>query len=114
MIIPIEIGKLKKCKGCNSRSYCRTMEFKFNFATCEIDCFTSSENYHYYYENGEKIYEKYKQWSKNKKTHRDDGPAYIQYDQRGKVRGEEWYKDGNFIRQRYYNTDGSLLGYNNG
>jgi len=88
MKISNEIGIYKKCKGCVNKENCTPLKFEFNYHSCEIDCYWKDKEY-YDYDCTIKLLEVY---YKNKVTnwHRDDGPAYIEYDKNGKIMIEEW------------------------
>jgi len=90
MKIPIEIGKLKKCKDCNHK-HCHPYKFKFNFSTFEIDCYGVFKwiDAEYWHKNDDKFY-------------RDNGPACINYYENGKIRSKAWYKNSKFIREKVY------------
>jgi len=96
MKISIEIGKLKKCRGCLKEFCTIPLEFKFNFSTLKVDCYWKHESF---YNNDNKSYERL---YKNDHIHRDDGPAYIRYYENGKKAYKYWHKNGKFIKRKEY------------
>jgi len=108
MKIPIESGKLKKCKNCSkiikfeNNDY-RPIKFEFNYFTCEINCYCKKRMISSY-NNGK--YPSIKFWYKNKQIHRDDGPAQILYVSSKNKLYEKWYQNGKLIKEKYYeNSD---------
>jgi len=134
MNISNELGKQKKCEGCTQGSLslgltCTPIEFKFDYHTCEIDCYWKSEetfknkiifegwlkneNIHrddgpariWYYGENEKAKIRHKEWQRYGQLHRiDDGPSNIWYYENGKKQYESWFKNG----QRH-NSQGSAV-----
>jgi len=95
----MKILKNKKCEVCNGKqsqschydnynNHYRNLRFEFNYFTCRYDCY-----WEYYVNN-------YKDWRRNNKCHRVDGPARIWRNCDGKIIFKEWHVNGVWMKEK--------------